>query len=232
MKYEEYQGDHLKFITVEPNGFDPKHSYPLVVLLHGFGAHMGDLAGLAPAIDSRGYVYVFPNAPILMHMTLGGEKFAWAPIGGDGAEEALNQADCLLTDFLEEVINFYNPPQGEVVLGGFSQGGLMAYRGLFSNPKRVLGIAALSAIVPDANNIEELQPSCLGKPIFACHGTGDTLIPVNDARRGVESLRAKGYDPDYKEYSMGHEITLDVIGDLTVWLHKIAAPAVLDSSHG
>ena len=39
-------------------------SYPMIILLHGFGAHMGDLASLAPAIDPTGYVYIFPNAPI------------------------------------------------------------------------------------------------------------------------------------------------------------------------
>ena len=27
------------------------------IMLHGFGANMQDLAGLAPAIESEGYVY-------------------------------------------------------------------------------------------------------------------------------------------------------------------------------
>ena len=60
MKYVQHEGDHLKYLIVEPNGFDKQARYPMVVLLHGFGAHMRDLAGLASAIDSRGYVYAFP----------------------------------------------------------------------------------------------------------------------------------------------------------------------------
>ena len=32
MKYVQHEGDHLKFIIVEPNGFDPERSYPLVIL--------------------------------------------------------------------------------------------------------------------------------------------------------------------------------------------------------
>ena len=69
MEAREYEGTVLRYIVVEPDGFDPGRPYPLVVLLHGFGASMRDLVGLSPSIDADGYVYVFPNAPI--EMTIG-----------------------------------------------------------------------------------------------------------------------------------------------------------------
>src|SRR5207244_6536163 len=53
----------LSHIVVEPEGHDETKGYPLVVLLHGFGANMHDLVSLAPAIAGRGYIYAFPNAP-------------------------------------------------------------------------------------------------------------------------------------------------------------------------
>lgn len=224
MKYVQHEGDHLKFITVEPNGFEPEHPYPLVILLHGFGAHMGDLAGLASAIDSRGYVYAFPNAPISMDMGLVGENFAWASLGGDGANEALGHADRLLEGFLEEVLTMYPPPPGKVILGGFSQGGMMAYRGGLPHPDRFAGIAALSSVVVGKRDIEDRLPENRSQALFASHGTDDNLIPVTDARQGIEFLRSKGYDPEYNEYPMGHEISLEVISDLTVWVHKVLAP--------
>lgn len=224
MKYEQHEGDHLKFITVEPNGYDPGLDYPMVVLLHGFGAHMGDLAGLASAIDSRGYVYVFPNAPISMNMTLGGENFAWAPLGGDGADEALTHADRLIGGFLDEVTAMYRPRRGDIVLGGFSQGGMMAYRNGLPHPELFAGIAGLSAVVADEGDLEAALPDSRDQAIFAAHGTADLMIPATEARRGVDFLRSQGYEPEYNEYPMGHEISLEVITDLSIWIHKIVAP--------
>jgi len=228
LKYVQHEGDHLKFITVEPNGFSPGRAYPLVVLFHGFGSHMGDLAGLASAIDSRGYVYAFPNAPIAMDMGTGGSNFAWAPLGGDGAKEALNHADRLVEGFMDEVSALYPPPDGKTVLGGFSQGGMMAYRTGLPRPERFAGIAALSSVVAGQQELDSSMPESRSQAIFASHGTADTMIPVTDARQGIDYLRSKGYEPEYSEYSMGHEVSLEVLADLSAWVHKVVVPLLPD----
>ena len=64
MKAEINEGSGLQYITIVPDEYDSDSTYPLVVMLHGFGANMQDLAGLAPAINDTGYVYACPNAPI------------------------------------------------------------------------------------------------------------------------------------------------------------------------
>ena len=74
MKAEEHEGRSLKYVTVLPDDYNPELSYPLIIMLHGFGAHMGDLAGLAPAIETKGYVYACPNAPERVYLTLGGQS--------------------------------------------------------------------------------------------------------------------------------------------------------------
>ena len=53
----------LSYVLVQPDGFKPEKRYPLVVLLHGFGANMHDLVSLSPTIDAQNYLYAFPNAP-------------------------------------------------------------------------------------------------------------------------------------------------------------------------
>lgn len=224
MKYVQHEGEHLRFITVEPNGYHPGASYPMVILLHGFGSHMGDLAGLAPAIDARGYVYAFPNAPIAMNMGVNGQNFAWAPLGGEGTAEALSHADRLVAGFIDEVTAMYDPPDGQIVLGGFSQGGMMAYRSGLSRPGTFAGIAALSSLLGDGRDIEAALPGTRDQAIFACHGTEDTMIPVAIARRDMDFLRSHGYVPEYREYSMAHEVSLDVVSDLATWLHGVVRP--------
>ena len=64
METIEHQGKNLLYLTVHPDNYRPKERYPLIILLHGYGANMYDLATLAPGIDREGYVYACPNAPV------------------------------------------------------------------------------------------------------------------------------------------------------------------------
>ena len=54
MEAQEFEGAQLRYLTVHPDGYDPNKRYPMVIMLHGFGANMQDLAGLAPVIDTTG----------------------------------------------------------------------------------------------------------------------------------------------------------------------------------
>ena len=54
MQAERHEGEGLKYMTVLPDGYDPGIRYPLVIMLHGFGANMQDLAGLSSNINPRG----------------------------------------------------------------------------------------------------------------------------------------------------------------------------------
>ena len=63
MESQVVEGKSLPYVLVKPPGFKPGAGWPLVVLVHGRGASMYDLAGLAPVIDDTGYVYAFPNGP-------------------------------------------------------------------------------------------------------------------------------------------------------------------------
>ena len=42
MQAERHDGDGLKYMTILPDGYDPGTRYPLVIMLHGFGANMQD----------------------------------------------------------------------------------------------------------------------------------------------------------------------------------------------
>ncbi|GIS83655.1 MAG: hypothetical protein CM1200mP15_22870 [Dehalococcoidia bacterium] len=57
MQGEQFDGKSLSYLNIYPDDYNPAASYPLVILLHGFGANMQDLAGLTPNISSTGYVF-------------------------------------------------------------------------------------------------------------------------------------------------------------------------------
>ena len=229
MEVSEHQGKTLKYLAIEPDGYDPERRYPMVVLLHGFGASMGDLAGLCPAIDSRGYVYVCPSGPIAMRTGFGTVGYAWTPPRGSGEPEDAQRAEEMLAALFEEAMERYRVEPGQVVLGGFSQGGMMTYSSGLTDPDIFRGLVVLSSTVPDPDELRTRLPASRTQSIFISHGTSDSMISVEDARESLRFLEAEGYTPEYREYPMGHEINQEVLGDLVPWLHGVLPPLVLDA---
>jgi len=185
---------------------------------------MGDLLGLCPSIDPRGYIYVLPNAPIPVQVGFGATGYAWCmPL--EGTPEGLKPATTTLSAFFTEVACRYNAVPGQVVLGGFSQGGMMAYVCGLVEPDLFGGLIALSAWIPDPDGIRTGLQSSKTLPIFIAHGVNDTLISIENARQCRQLLDAEGYGLHYREYEMGHEIGQDVLDDLNRWLPGVVPPA-------
>ena len=233
MKGEQHEGRSLKFLTVTPDNYDPALSYPLVIMLHGFGAHMGDLAGLAPAIEDQGYVYACPNAPLPFDFGGGHVGYGWMPRQNaappEEVEAARASSEALLADCIEEIFEKVNATPGQVALLGFSQGGAMTYRCGLGQPEVFAGLVALSAAVFDPELLrpklpEAGLPNSRSQPIFVAHGIRDLQIGVETARATRTFLEAEGYRPEYREYNIGHEIPFEVLRDLIPWLTGVLPP--------
>ena len=225
MKVHEVEGESLRYLAVEPAGYDLKASYPLIVLLHGYGANMGDLAGLCPAIGTDGYVYAFPNAPFPLEMAIGMGGYAWlVPPDLKGDEMAGSTGEKLMS-FVNEVLERYKVRPGKAILGGFSQGGMMSYYAGLPNPDVFSGVAAMSARIPDRDELRSRLPELRTQPVFISHGTSDQILDVSAAHLSRRFLKEEGYSPEYHEYDMAHEISQDVIGDLSSWIRKVLPPA-------
>ena len=210
MKTERHEGNHLKYLTLLPDDYQEDVTYPLVIMLHGFGANMDDLAGLAPAIETEGYVYACPNAPIPFDLGLGQVGYGWSPPRGQATSQDIQNAESLLKGFFEEIFEIFEGSDGNAILLGFSQGGGMTYRCGIERPDTFKGLVALSA------NRDQ--------PIFIAHGLSDAMVSMETARNTKQFLESEGYNPDYHEYAMGHEIPLVVMQDMIPWMLDILPP--------
>ena len=224
MRAYERKGSTLTYLAIEPDDYDPNARYPVIALLHGFGAHMGDLAGLTPAIDTRGYVYICPNAPLQVQLGPGMVGYAWTQPGGAGGPDEAQAAETMLDALLEEVTDAYNVEPGNLLLGGFSQGCMMSYRVGLPAPDKFAGVLGLSGRVTDPDDLRQRLPDERDQPIFVAHGALDAVIRVDDARESVRFLQAEGYAPEYHEYQMGHEISQQAINDATEWIKRTLPP--------
>jgi len=224
MEAHEHQGSQLKYLTVHPENYDPTKKYPMVVMLHGFGANMQDLAGISPIINSTGYVYAFPNGPEALELAPGYMGYSWTHPDRRRDPEEDAKSRLKLNEFFGEVLQQYDVEPGNVVLGGFSQGGRMAYACGLGKPDLFAGVMGLSAAVFDTDALLEQLPAERTQPVFIAHGDADTTVPVGQARMTKAFLEGEGYAPVYNEYAMGHEISRSLLSDLTSWLQEVLPP--------
>ena len=218
METTRHEGRTLRYITIHPDEYDPAQTYPIVILLHGFGANMADLASLAPAIDREHYIYLCPNAPIAFDLGGGAVGYGWMPPRGTATPDDIRKAEDGLETFFEEVFNEYPTTPGKIILGGFSQGGGMTYRCGLAKPDTFAGLAVLSGFLPNPEELRPKLPEAKTQPIFIAHGIYDELAPLEAAQRARDFLEGAGYAPTYKEYHIRHEISPDVVADLTSWM--------------
>ena len=178
----------------------------MVVMIHGRGADMNDLADLAPLLDTAdGARFVFPNAPKAFE-AYPGMSFGWTWFDGWPPEQrsvAASRAELLR--FLDEITAHY--PTTSLIVSGFSQGAMMA---LDAGLRR-----ETAAIIAMSGGLYELDLPDLGArkatPVLISHGSLDDVVPVNYARRARTVLEQAGFDVDYHEYPMAHQVVMEEV---------------------
>jgi phospholipase/carboxylesterase len=194
-----------------------------LVLFHGRGADENDLYSLLDALDpERRLVGVTPRGPLALPP--GGAHWYAVPQVGypDPATFAATfvRGSAWLDAFSEET----GVPLDRTVLGGFSQGAVMALAfGLGKRRPRPAGIAALSGFVPTVDGWELDERNTRSLPVVIAHGSLDPIIPVEFAHRARERLEAAGADVRYRESPLGHQIDPGVVRELQAWLEDVLA---------
>jgi phospholipase/carboxylesterase len=190
---------------------------PLLLLLHGIGSNEDDLFGLAPYLDER-FMIVSARAPLVM----GPGSFAWFNIEftNAGIVADLKQAEqshALLLRFIDELVETYDVDPPRVFLMGFSQGAMMSLTALLARPEKVAAVVAMSGRFP--SQVKTPTPEALrDKPVFVSHGIYDPMLPVESGRETREKLEALEVALTYREYPMGHEVSMESLRDTTAWL--------------
>lgn len=192
---------------------------PLIVLLHGRGSHMGDLIGLQPYLLPDAVV-VCPQAPFPGAPWGYGPGWAWYRIMSPGRPEpesfSASQAD--LESFLTELPAHLPVKTGRLILGGFSQGGVMSMAYALRHPGQVANVINFSGFLPDHPGVQVTRESVQGTRFFWGHGTQDQMIAFGLAAEGRSTLRQAGADLRTRDYPMGHQISAPELADVVAWL--------------
>jgi phospholipase/carboxylesterase len=211
----------------EPTGEGP---HPTVIAMHGWGANALDLVGLAPYVAEGRFMIICPQGPLEVPIgpTLG---YGWFPIrmGGPPDLDAIEAAVSSATKFVDLAVERYPVNRRKLVMLGFSQGGVMAYRMALANPARYAGLVALSTwFSPELKDAIADREALERLPTMVQHGRADDMIEIARARSSVEILRELRVPLAYREYDCGHEITADGLQDLSEFLDsKVLSPIVM-----
>jgi phospholipase/carboxylesterase len=212
------------------------------VLCHGFGAPGDDLVGLAAGLRAPpGTAFVFPEAPLALPVpephALFGQPRAWWLIDIAAIERArmrgeirdlsksvpigLSAARAALVAMLDELQAKH--PSSRLVLGGFSQGAMLALDVALHDPRPLAGLVLLSGTLVSEAEWTRLLGTALrrGLPVFQSHGTSDPLLPFSLAERLRDLLTSAGLDVTFDAFEEGHTIPLSTLARLRTWVREV-----------
>jgi phospholipase/carboxylesterase len=199
---------------VRPAAGEPEGA---LVLFHGRGADEHDLFPLLDALDpERRLVGATPRGPL--SLPPGGAH--WYVLGGIGTPEAttFHASYAAATEWLDGFLAEQGVDHDRLVLGGFSQGGVMAYSvGLGTGRPRPVALTVFSSFVPKVEELS-LDLSPLLPPVAIGHGTLDPVIEVEWGRRAKELLERAGAEVLYRETPMSHQIDPEFVREVADWL--------------
>src|SRR6218665_2473269 len=184
----------------------------LLVLLHGVGSNEQDLFALAPHIPDRFHVLSL-RAPF----RIGPDAYAWFDfsIGPDSERsiDAVQEAEsrALAARSIEAAAGQWGIAPERVVVGGFSQGGMVCHGRL------------LPQVVPLTAPADALR----GKQLWLSHGTHDDIIPLAHAQAVVQHMAPLPVTLSYREFPGAHEIRPAELTATVAWLESLTTgPAV------
>ncbi|MFO7602522.1 MAG: alpha/beta hydrolase-fold protein [Gammaproteobacteria bacterium] len=213
---------------------DPPAARASVIWLHGLGADGHDFEAIVPELGlppSAGVRFIFPHAPERpVTINSGYVMRAWYDIVSldfaaaqdtAGIRESAQQIEALIAAEYQRGVAYEN-----IVLAGFSQGGVIALQVALRYPQRLAGVMALSTYLamPDRLALEASEANRT-IPIFMAHGVDDTVVPYAQGEAARRLLEQQHYPLTWQAYPMEHSVHPDEVGDIARWLRQVLALA-------
>ena len=211
----------------------PGHS---VIWLHGLGADGNDFVPIVQqlALPSFGIRFIFPHAPMMPVTINGGFVMrAWYDILSADLETrredeprqedepGMRESENVIRQFLDREVA-RGIPASRIILAGFSQGGAIALQTGLRYPHKLAGLMALSAYLPLMSKLsQERDPENQHTSIFMGHGTIDNVVPMSLAKASQAHLAQFGYNVEWHEYPMMHEVCGEELVDIGGWMTKV-----------
>lgn len=213
------------------------------VFCHGFGAPGTDLVPIAEEMiaAARGRLdrmrFVFPAAPLEVDPEYDGR--CWWPINMQRMQTAL--ATGMIEDIadvqpaelpdarrrISEIIDWCQQNDGygsgQILLGGFSQGAMLATDVALHRKGQIGGLCIWSGMMINRAEWQPLVDSARKMRIVQSHGTLDPILPCKVGERLLDNLRTGGHEVEFIRFQGFHQIPAEALQASVELAAKIAA---------
>ena len=203
-----------------------------IILLHGAGANRHDLAPLKSILDSKAqYDWYFPEAPINQNPVF--NMNIWFPVSEivdlvtnprsdisvleSYVPPLIDRARVYLDDFVLPLLDSYE----DILIGGFSQGAMMALDFFVRNPRpNIKGLVAMSGTLADVGTWNKIPDAAPRPPVFQSHGDDDPILPERFGKQLLQFLSSKNFPVEFHGFHGGHEIPDYVLKSLSEYIPR------------
>ena len=198
----------------------------LLVLLHGWGADGRDLADLGGPLQQMlpDLGLWCPHAPDACSANpMGRQWFELSERFFQHPEEALEEMGeraFVIEAAIDEMCQEHGLLPQDVILGGFSQGGMMSLHIAQQGRLPAAGFASLSGALVGRDVPMTQEPH----HILLTHGSADEVVPFAASREAQALLEEAGHFVEFvKRDGLGHGIDMAVLEALGGFCHHVSA---------
>ena len=214
-------------VTLEvPKAYDNRHSWPLLILLHGYSASgfiEESYLQLKPLVDEHGVLLAAPDGTVNAQ----GYEFwnatdACCDLDHSGVDDV-----GYISGLIDEIKGSYNVDPKRVYLMGHSNGGYMSYRMACDHPEKIAGIVVLAGAT--WLDTSRCAPS-RAVSVLHVHGDHDTEVPYGGSTASPGAMQSVAdwahYDHCGASTTAGEAMDLDTVlsGAETTTAHYDGCP--------
>ena len=198
-----------------------KKNAPLLIAVHGYGAHKRYMMREARQIAPENFVIVSLQAPN-QHFDRNdkGYRVGFGWLTDFKAEESVALHQKFLLDVIERLVNEGLIDEKQIYLYGFSQACALNFKFAFTHPNLLRGVLGVCGGIPgDLETNEIYQPS--NADVFYLYSQTDEFYPLEKFEKFDEKLKEYLNKYESKSYQATHQITEEMREDMKNWLGKI-----------
>ena len=207
---------------------------PWVIFFHGYGADANDLLPLGEIISTKKtYNWLFPNGILEVPIGPAWTGRAWWNIDMMEIQRAMESGTHRdfsndvpkgfekARDMAFEMIKQLRVPWDQIILGGFSQGAMLATELYLRAPETPKGLVLMSGTLVCQEEWKKLIPARAGRRFFQSHGEADQVLGFKQAQKLETLLTQNGMKGSLMNFRGGHEIPQQVLNKIGEYINSL-----------
>jgi phospholipase/carboxylesterase len=197
-------------------------------LFHGFGADASDLKNLSDYLtpSNKKINWIFPEGIYSVPIGPMMSGRAWWPLTlsqlpSDWSDYSPDNLETLKVQ-IWNMINSFKIPWNRIIIGGFSQGAMLATELYLSAAEKPAGLISFSGSLIRKSAWTEYLKYRAGAKVFLSHGEQDQVLPASGTNKLLSLFKTHQLDCTFSSFKGGHEIPLATLQKAQSYLSGLA----------